>query len=281
MGLLEKLETLINGLIYRLFELAAERAPAPLRNLFARLRALKDRLVAVVRALPVTAKTLLLTFLARGRALIAELNFKEALLETYQRALENYRERSAGPAGKLKGLLLMPFLLVAQWLRGLSAGQALLLLSFSFASVVAVIGIGFSGQKLLGAGAAGRGPASVEVEVAYERPDYYKKQTKHFELTNFRLPVHFADVNEIHSVDVDFTATVSNRHARIFLEKHEFQLRDHLVLNVEPSVATFPLEDEGKEIIRRKLLVEVDEFLKLRGIEGQVVELKITYVLAN
>ncbi len=281
MGILEKLETLINGLIFRLIELASARVPQPIRNLVAKIVLIKNKLRDAVRSFPGTLKTLMLGLLVRIRALLAELNLKAVLQETYAKAKANYLERSSAPTSKLKRLFLFPALMIGQWLQGLSTGQALLLVCFSFASVFAVIGIGFSGQKLLGDKSKGRAPANTEDEVTYERPVYYKKETRHVEVTNFRLPVHFADVNEVRSVDIDFTATVSNRYARNFLEKHEFQLRDHLVLHVEPSVATFPLEDEGKEIIRRKLLSEVNDFLKLRGIEGELEELKITYVLAN
>ncbi len=281
MGILEKLETLINGLIFRLLERASAHMPKPLRRLIVRVQLLKIRIRAFVSSLPGIMKGLLLGLVARIRAVLAELNFKSVLQETYARAKARYLEQSSIPSSKLKRIFLFPALMVAQWFQGLSATQALLLVCFTFASVFAVIGIGFSGQKLLAEKSQGRTPASVEEEVSYERPVYYKKETRHVEVTNFRLPVHFANVNEVRSVDIDFTSTLSNRYARNFLEKHEFQLRDHLVLHVEPSVATFPLEDEGKEIIRRKLLSEVNEFLKLRGIEGEVEELKITYVLAN
>jgi hypothetical protein len=175
----------------------------------------------------------------------------------------------------------MPFLVVAQWVQGLSPAQALLLLGFSGASILSVIGIGFSGHKLAKNHLDdGRAPASVD-EILYERPGYYKKQTRHFEVSNFRLPVYVAQVNEVRSVDIDFTATMSNRNAKMYLEKREFQLRDHLINNIEPSVSSFPLEEEGKEIIRKKVWMEINDYLKENKIEGEVTELKITYVLAN
>ncbi len=281
MGILEKLETLINGLLLRLFELVAARTPKWLRDLNVKIVLLKNKLLKAGRSFPVVLKNLVLGLSVRVRIILAELNLKEVLQETYAKAKTNYQARSSLPTSKLKTALLLPALIIGQWLQGLSAGQSLLLLCFSFASVLAVIGIGYSGQKLLGDKSKGRAPANIEAEVTYERPVYYKKETRHVEVTNFRLPVHFANVNEVRSVDIDFTSTVTNRYARNFLEQHEFQLRDHLVLHVEPSVATFPLEDEGKEIIRRKLIIEINDFLKLRGIEGEIEELKITYVLAN
>jgi hypothetical protein len=65
------------------------------------------------------------------------------------------------------------------------------------------------------------------------------------------------------------------------LEKLEFQLRDHLILNIEPMISSFPLEEEGKGILREKLIMEINDFMKAQGLEGQVKDLKITYILAN
>ena len=159
------------------------------------------------------------------------------------------KETSPG-LGQIATLLLTPFYMIGQWLKGLSAAQALLLMTFSTGSVLAVIGIGFSGHKLANNHLEmDRSPASVEGAVKYERPDYYKKQTRHFEITNLRLPVYVAKVNEIRSVDIDFTATMTNRNSRNFLEKHEFHIRDHLILQMEPSIASFPFTARRKHLL--------------------------------
>jgi hypothetical protein len=53
------------------------------------------------------------------------------------------------------------------------------------------------------------------------------------------------------------------------------------VLNLEPMMASFPLEEEGKEILRQKLLSEMNDFMESREIEGKVLDVKIVYVLGN
>jgi hypothetical protein len=58
-------------------------------------------------------------------------------------------------------------------------------------------------------------------------------------------------------------------------------MRDHLILEMEPSVASFPLTEEGKEIIRQKLSTEIDVFLESHKITGHVEEIKVVYILAN
>lgn len=282
MGLIEKIENLINLLLIKLGELLYKLVPSPVKKLHLKFQLLCARFSEQLKRLPYLAKTFILFLLNKSKSTFASIDFKAIFSDSYKKAMEQYKERSKSSSGKLKTFFLAPFLVVGQWLQGLSTSQSLLLLVFSAASLLAVIGIGFSGNRLVDHHIdAQRAPASIEEDVPYERPQYYKKQTRHFEITSLRLPVYIAQVNEIRSVDIDFTATLSNRNSRMFLEKKEFQLRDHLILQIEPSVASFPLEEEGKEIIRRKLLIEINDFLKLHEVEGEVTELKITYVLAN
>jgi flagellar basal body-associated protein FliL len=278
MNFIIKIENAINLFLNKLGGLILKSIPGPFKKIFSKLAAILAWTLKNFKSLPLLTKNFLISLIAKTKSLVLSLEFKTALIESYKNAMNRYKETSSESKGKMKTLLLTPFLIIGQWLQGLSASQSMVLLSFSCASILAVIGIGFSGHKLLN---TGRSPASISEEVAYERPDYYKKQTKHLEITNLRLPVYVAQINEIRSVDIDFIATMTNRNARMFLEKHELQLRDHLILQLEPSIASFPLKEEGKEIIRRKILNEVNDFLKQREIEGEVVELKITYVLAN
>lgn len=278
MSLLEKLENLINHLLIKLGEAMWKAVPAPIKNFFSKIEGWKLLVIAWLKTLPSKIKSLI----SNSAKTAKTLNWKDALSETYKKAMSQYKEKSNGSVGQFKTLVMTPFLMLGQWLNGLTAAQSALLLMFTAGSVLSVIGIVSSGQRMATSlSESGREPASVEEEAKYERPEYYKKQTKHFELVNLRLPVYVAQVNEIKSVDIDFVATMTNRSSKQFLEKNEFQFRDHLILQMEPSVASFPLEEEGKEIIRKKLIAELNDFLKLHEIEGEVEELKIIYVLAN
>lgn len=281
MNLLEKIETYLNVLLLKLGELMLKALPGPIRAFFSAIANLWNQVILFFKKLPLLFKNLLLGIIGKVRNSLADGTYKTALKETYHNAITQYKARRSNQSGKLKTFLLTPFLVLGQWLQGLSTNQAALLLTFSGASFLAVIGIGFSGKKLLAPNDSSfRSPASTE-EILYDRPLYYKKEKKHLEITNLRLPVYIPKVNQIRSVDIDFTATLSNRYSRKYLEKHEFHLRDHLILQLEPSIAAFSLEEEGKEIIRQKLLFEINNYLKANHIEGEVLDLKITYILAN
>ncbi len=286
MGLIEKLETFINKLLGQLGQLMTRLIlkiiPPKLLAFFLRIQAMIAFAITWVKNLP---KLMIRSFpglLAKIKVLITGFDIKSKLKETHKLAMAQYTSQSSAKASQLKTLILTPFLMMGQWLKGLSTAQTLVLLSFSAASVLSGISMVFSGNRILAQHKQdGRTPASIEEEVGYERPAYYKKQARHFDITNLRLPVYFSNVGELRSIDVDFSTTVSNRLARMKLEKLEFQLRDHLILNVEPMVADFPLEEEGKEILRKKMIMEISDFMINNKIEGEVLDMKLTYILAN
>jgi flagellar basal body-associated protein FliL len=287
MGLLEKLETLINNLLILIGDLfirMLKRILSPKVQQF--FITVKNWIVAAL----IWCKNFPALAIKSGPALINTVksnlfsfNYKEKLDETYKAAIAQYNKSQ--PGAKLSGfktIFLTPFLMMGQWLKGLSAAQTILILGFTSASVLAGINMIFSGQRLMDHHIKElRAPASIEEVESYDRPDYYKKQSRHLDITSLRLPVYFANVNELRTIDVDFSATMSNRLSRMKLEKLEFQLRDHLVLNVEPMLASFPLEEEGKEILREKLTMEIHDFMKANNIEGEVLDMKLVYILAN
>lgn len=278
MGLLEKIENFINGLLIKFGELTWRLCPKHFKIFINQILNLYSLFLLFIKQSP---QLLLKTFKLTFKWVSSKLSFfRRSISENYQKYKEVFKAITPPGAGKFKTFLLLPWFLASKWLRGLTAAQTFLLLFFTFGSTLAIIGIGFSGKRVLRQIESSRAPASQE-EITYDRPDYYKKQTKHVQITNLRLPVYFAKVNEIKTVDIDFVATMNNRHSKMFLEKHDFQFRDHVILQMEPSVASFPLEEEGKEIIRQKLIKEINLFLIKHNIEGEVLEVKITFVLAN
>lgn len=284
MNLFSKIEDLVNALLIRFQELfwtlVQKATPARVKSFIEKFREKKSLFKAWLKTVP----GLLKAWISNQLGVLKSIDIKGKLKESYVAALARTKTNDDEVKGKFKlirKVVMAPVLVVSQWLQGLSVMQSMLLMGFSAASVLAVIGIGFEGQRLAKHMEADRAPASAEVEDEYPRPSYYKKQTRHVEFSGFRLPVYVPEVNELRTVDIDFIATLSTREDKMWLEKREFQLRDHIILNMEPLTASFPLEDEGKEIIRQKLIAELNDYLVENKRESQVIELKLTYVLAN
>jgi hypothetical protein len=281
MGLIEKLETLINNLIFKLLEFLWRLVPSPIKKIVEKYKNLKERFISFIKNIPSLLKKYIPILINKAKTKISTTNFRPEIFDELKVILDEYTKNNKN-AGKFKKIIILPWIIASKWFEDLSTAQTLGMFIFSAASILAVIGIGFSGQKIANLQReASRMPASVEEEIPYARPVYYKKQSRHVEISNLRLPVYFANINEVKSVDIDFVATTSNRETKMFLDKHDFQLRDHLILQVEPSVAAFPLEEEGKDIIRKKIIQEINDFLKTYEIDGSVSEVRITYVLAN
>jgi hypothetical protein len=287
MGLLEKIENFINRILLlfgeKIFNFILKITPPKIRMFISHLIALKLRFTVFIKSIPQLIKEKLPFLLAYLKKRASDFDIKGKISRTQQIAIERYKTtQGQSKISSMKKLFLSPFLILGEWLNGLTTAQSILLLSLTVSSILGAINIISSGHRLLESQHQGsRAPASVELEVSYDRPNYYKKETRHVTITNLRLPVYYANINEIKSVDIDFTATLSNRMSRIQVDKLELQFRDHLVLNLEPMMASFPLEEEGKEILRQKLLSEMNDFMESREIEGKVLDVKIVYVLGN
>lgn len=276
MDFLYKLENFINSLILKLGERLLLLVPPKARVFFETFDERWLKFITFIKALPALLKEKFPGLKSYAR----NFNFKEKLLKPLREGLAKYNAGQKEKAGQLKVLFLAPCLIVGQWLKGLTVAQSLLLMFFSGASILSGISIISSSSRLMQGQESGRAPASSD-EVSYDRPAYYKKDTKHVTFTNLRLPVYVPEVNQVRSVDIDFTATMTTRESKLFLERMEFQVRDHLILEIEPSLASFPITDEGKEIIRKKLSRELNAFLKTHKITGTVEDLKVVYILAN
>lgn len=278
MDFLFKLENFLNSLILKLGSKLLSLVPVKIRVFFETFSGRWNRYVTFVKNFPAFIKEKL----PGMKSSALNFDYKAKVLGPVKDGMAKYNAGRKEKAGQLKVILLAPFLLLGQWVQGLSAAQSLLLLFLTGASALSGISIISSGSRLIQGSDVTRAPVSTEEEeVSYDRPEYYKKDLKHLTITNLRLPVYVPAVNELRSVDIDFTAVMTTRESRLYLEKMEFQLRDHLILEIEPSVATFPLTEEGKEIIRQKLKSEIDLFLKERKVNGYVEDMKVVYMLAN
>jgi hypothetical protein len=225
MGLIERLETLINNLIFKLLEFLWRLVPSPIKKIVEKYKNLKERFISFIKNIPSLLKKYIPILINKAKTKVSTTNFRPEIFDEIKVILDEYTKNNKN-AGKFKKIIILPWIIASKWFDDLSAAQTLGMLIFSAASILAVIGIGFSGQKIANLQReASRVPASVEEEVPYARPVYYKKQTRHVQISNLRLPVYFANINEVKSVDIDFVATTSNRETKMFLDKRSEERR--------------------------------------------------------
>ena len=133
-----------------------------------------------------------------------------------------------------------------------------------------------------------RGPASeVVAEVAAntpsKRPSYYKKQERELRVRNISLPVHIGRSPASKKLVMDFTFVTSNRYIKEYFNSHDkiHLLKDKLNMTVQPILPDFPLEDDGKRVIKEKIKKEMQYLLEELKIEGSVEEIHIHSIVSG
>lgn len=124
-----------------------------------------------------------------------------------------------------------------------------------------------------------RSPASQQQYI--ERPEYQAYEKRTLKVFNVKVPIFQESISAIRSVTIDFTVRTDTRFSKQYLEEYEYKLKDYFFLTVEPVVSEFPLEEEGKSILKDKIQRELNNFLKVHGVEGEVVEVKIIFIIAS
>ncbi len=281
MNFLAKIENAINFLLIKLIELILKFVPSSVKNFFYKMLSLPRGIIPFLKTIPQKLPAWKTYVLKKATDLISIKRMKESFKELYQNARENYESQKAARENKFLSMVKMPYFMMVALLKGLSFNQSAVLITFTVASVFATVQITNTSMKLLNLeSAVERAPASAEKD-PYDRPEYHKETKRQVIFTSYRLHVYAGGVNDLKTVDIDFTVTVNNRFGRLFLDKREFQLRDHLINRIEPIEASFPLELEGKEILRQKLIMELNNYLIKHKVEAEVQDVQITYILIN
>jgi flagellar basal body-associated protein FliL len=123
-----------------------------------------------------------------------------------------------------------------------------------------------------------REPASIP---STKKPEYSKFKKRTMKVLNIQVPVIYKNLNDLHSVNVDFTIRTSSRFARKYLENYEYKLKDHFFSTVEPTLSSFAIKNEGKDVLEAKIKYELQNFLQQNRVEGEVLEVNTISIIAN
>ncbi len=128
---------------------------------------------------------------------------------------------------------------------------------------------------------AKRVPASElaeEVENATDvsrRPAYFKKIEKQFKVSNIVLPAYMHGSGPLKKLVIDFTFESSNKYIKQYLWDNPHLVHDALNSNIEPISIDFPLETEGKTVVKEKIKKEINKLLKNLKIKGEIKDVYI------
>ncbi|MFT6630475.1 MAG: flagellar basal body-associated protein FliL [Bacteriovoracaceae bacterium] len=149
-----------------------------------------------------------------------------------------------------------------------------------FALIIAGgIGMYFGANQIFMKEFPSRSIASVQ-EYDY-KPDYRLYEQKTIKILNMKVPIFSESVEKINSITVDFSLRTSTRFAKYYLIQYEYKLKDYFFTTVEPVVSDFPMQTEGKEVLKEKIRDEINNFLYENHVEGEVEEVNILYMVGS
>ena len=113
----------------------------------------------------------------------------------------------------------------------------------------------------------------------FKRPDYFRIHEKQFEVHNVVLPIYLERKNRNKRVMVNLILESSNKYIRAYFWRKPYLIKDVLSSRIEPLSIDFPLKEEGKIIIKEKVIQEVNLLLKRLKIKGEITNVYIGEVV--
>jgi hypothetical protein len=187
----------------------------------------------------------------------------------------------------LLAYLAVPLIFLKKYFTGVSHKKIAIGVATSMVFGLASLHIYFESQKVVEKTSkvarqpAGGGDKDLDADGLPVRKNYYKQDKRQFQLTHVKIPVYYKDINELHTLTIDFSVQASNRYTKKYIDKFEHEVRDYMLMTVEPVLPEFPMEEEGKGIVKEKVLYELNEYLRQKDVEGYIEEVEIIYILGT
>jgi hypothetical protein len=164
-------------------------------------------------------------------------------------------------------------------IKSINKKNAVIAFSLLFVMITGGLGVYLGANSIFKNEFPSRSIASVQ-EYDY-RPDYKMYEQKTLKITNMKVPIFVESVEKINSVTVDFSLRTSTRFAKHYLIEYEYRLKDYFFTTVEPVVSDFPMQTEGKEVLKEKIREELNNFLYENHVEGEIEEVNILFIVGS
>lgn len=184
----------------------------------------------------------------------------------------------------LTAFLTPPLFKLKGWYLSLRPGQIASFVTVSTVATLASVNIYVQSNKIAEKSRAPASELAEEVENATDisrRPAYFKKKEKQFQVTNIVLPAYTIKKGAIRKLVIDFTFESSNKYIKEYLWQNNHLIQDVLNSKIEPISIEFPLEEEGKIIVREKIQKEMNNLLKKLKIKGEIKKVYIHSMIAG
>jgi len=184
----------------------------------------------------------------------------------------------------LAALLAPTFIKFKKWYIGLKPEAIASFVGISTVASLASLNIYVESNNIAD---KSREPASELVEevergtAVSRRPAYFKRVEKQFKVSNVVLPFYVSSGDPLKKLVIDFTFESSNKYIKEYLWQNPHLIHDTLNSQVEPLSVTFPLENEGKVIVKEKIRKEINVMLKSHKIKGEITQIYIHSIIGG
>jgi|GEM_PF-4539205 len=118
------------------------------------------------------------------------------------------------------------------------------------------------------------------VSLLSPRKSYYNLEKRQIHLVGLLIPVFFENIHDFKTISLDIVITLKDRYSTEFFKKREYLLYDLFNSSLYPMASVFPLDEEGKRVIKEKIKEEVNLLLKQQGLESSTESVEIEGIIA-
>ncbi|MCB9063413.1 MAG: hypothetical protein H6622_17955 [Halobacteriovoraceae bacterium] len=234
---------------------------------------LKQKVVVLVlnfKILVEKVKAKLITLISNLKELISKvksLDFKSLQLSTFKNYISKYT--------------LPIWLKIKKFTSNLSTRTILGVVLIGLVIFLSLISIFNSSEKIKDKFSTPITMPTVEevIKKTQKRSQFYKQADKILLITHVTIPVFIESFKRAETLIIDIKVKTSNMYIKSFFLGKDYLVKDIITSNIHPIVRDFPLEEEGKTIIKEKIKQELNNLLKINKIQGEILEVYIENLL--
>ncbi len=184
------------------------------------------------------------------------------------------------PLFAILGLILLPLAnKIKLWCLALKPGTIAIV---SMISAVGIVG-GISIYKSVENISDQEQKEEVKEQVYYGKPRkiYHNVDSKQLLVYQVSIPIYIESATDVRTLIIDFTLEMSNRYLKEYFLANDHLIKDRLGHSMEEIIPEFPLTLEGQQIIKEKILKEVNLLIKDLKIKGKAKNIFFNSILAG
>lgn len=277
MKFINKFEDKLNQIIYWILSLIKKLTPKPLRKVIHKLssntklfkKRIQNALITKIKFYVLKLKELNNHFFTKAESM-KDFSFSEKINEKKMKLLIYYKSNSIRSILKdLVVILITTFSILKTKKRVLRFFSLIFIVTSSF--IIFNISNKSSSQN--------RQIASKRTKLFRPAHNRFKRRT--LKVLNVSIPVFLNNKKDFHSFLTDFYIRTNTVFAKLYLDHNQHMIRNRFYENTYRMPSSYPLDDDGKRVIKEKIILELNALLEDNKVEGKVLEVSFDAPIGN